>query len=148
MGIGLMDKMFKYVEKFNIEIVFDYIYIVDFFKCLFILKGDIYIFICDVLIIVIGVLVKYFGLFLEEVFKGRGVFVCVICDGFFYCNKFVVVIGGGNIVVEEVLYLVNIVSEVYLVYCCDSFCVEKILFGCLVKCVEEGKIILYIDCIV
>lgn len=140
MGLDLMVCMQVYVECFEIEVIFDYIYIVDLLQCLFKLIGDSYEYICDVLIIVIGVIVKYLGILIEEIFKGRGVFVCVICDGFFYCDQDVVVVGGGNIVVEEVLYLFNIVCKVYLVYCCDILKVEKIMQDKLFRKVVEGKI--------
>lgn len=117
----------------------------DFSKCFFIFYGDSVIYICDVLVIFIGVFVCYLGLDLEEVFKGKGVSVCVICDGFFYCNQKVVVIGGGNMVVEEVLYFVNIVKEVVVVYCREIFCLEKILQDCLMECVNNGNVILELN---
>ena len=144
-GSGLMDKMLKHAKKFNTEIVFDHIHTVDLSKCPFTLQGDIHTFTCDALIIATGASAKYLGLPSEEAFKGRGVSACATCDGFFYRNKPVAVIGGGNTAVEEALYLENIASEVHLVHRRDSFRAEKILLGRLAKRVEEGKIILHTD---
>ena len=144
-GSGLMDKMLKHAEKFNTEIVFDHIHTVDLSKRPFTLQGDIHTFTCDALIIATGASAKYLGLPSEETFKGRGVSACATCDGFFYRNKPVAVIGGGNTAVEEALYLANIASEVHLVHRRDSFRAEKILLGRLAKRVEEGKIILHTD---
>ena len=144
-GSGLMDKMLKHAKKFNTEIVFDHIHTVDLSKCPFTLQGDIHTFTCDALIIATGASAKYLGLPSEEAFKGRGVSACAACDGFFYRNKPVAVIGGGNTAVEEALYLANIASEVHLVHRRDSFRAEKILLGRLAKRVEEGKIILHTD---
>ena len=142
-GTGLMDKMLKHAEKFNTEIVFDHINKVDLSKRPFSLTGDMNTFTCDALIIATGASAKYLGLPSEEAFKGRGVSACATCDGFFYRNKPVVVIGGGNTAVEEALYLANIASEVHLVHRRDSFRAEKILLGRLQKRVEEGKIVLH-----
>ena len=142
-GTGLMDKMLKHAEKFNTEIVFDHINKVDLSKRPFSLTGDENTFTCDALIIATGASAKYLGLPSEEAFKGRGVSACATCDGFFYRNKPVVVVGGGNTAVEEALYLANIASEVHLVHRRDSFRAEKILLGRLQKRVEEGKIVLH-----
>lgn len=142
-GTSLMDKMLKHAEKFNTEIVFDHIHTVNLSKRPFTLQGDIHTFTCDALIIATGASAKYLGLPSEEAFKGRGVSACATCDGFFYRNKPVAVIGGGNTAVEEALYLANIASEVHLVHRRDSFRAEKILLGRLAKRVEEGKIILH-----
>ena len=144
-GTGLMDKMLKHAEKFNTEIVFDHINKVDLSKRPFTLTGDMNTFTCDALIIATGASAKYLGLPSEEAFKGRGVSACATCDGFFYRNKPVAVIGGGNTAVEEALYLANIASEVHLVHRRDSFRSEKILIDRLYKKVEEGKIILHTD---
>ena len=138
-----MDKMLKHAEKFNTEIVFDHINKVDLSKRPFTLTGDMNTFTCDALIIATGASAKYLGLPSEEAFKGRGVSACATCDGFFYRNKPVVVVGGGNTAVEEALYLANIASEVHLVHRRDSFRAEKILLGRLQKRVEEGKIVLH-----
>ena len=141
-GTGLMDKMLKHAEKFNTEIVFDHINKVDLSKRPFTLTGDMNTFTCDALIIATGASAKYLGLPSEEAFKGRGVSACATCDGFFYRNKPVIVVGGGNTAVEEALYLANIASEVHLVHRRDSFRAEKILLGRLQKRVE-GKIVLH-----
>lgn len=144
-GTELMNKMLKHAEKFNTEIVFDHIHTVDLSKRPFTLKGDLHTFTCDALIIATGASAKYLGLPSEEKFKGRGVSACATCDGFFYRNKPVAVVGGGNTAVEETLYLSNLASEVHLVHRRDSFRAEKILLGRLQKRIEEGKIILHTD---
>lgn len=144
-GTELVNKMLKHAEKFDTEIVFDHIHSVDLSKRPFTLVGDIQTFTCDALIIATGASAKYLGLPSEETFKGRGVSACATCDGFFYRNKPVAVVGGGNTAVEEALYLANIASEVHLVHRRDSFRAEKILLGRLAKKVEEGEIILHTD---
>lgn len=144
-GTELVNKMLKHAEKFDTEIVFDHIHSVDLSKRPFTLVGDIQTFTCDALIIATGASAKYLGLPSEETFKGRGVSACATCDGFFYRNKPVAVVGGGNTAVEEALYLANIASEVHLVHRRDSFRAEKILLSRLAKKVEEGKIILHTD---
>lgn len=147
-GTELVTKMLKHAEKFNTEIVFDHIHSVDLSKRPFTLKGDLHTFTCDALIISTGASAKYLGLPSEEAFKGRGVSACATCDGFFYRNKPVAVVGGGNTAVEEALYLANIASEVHLIHRRDSFRAEKILLGRLAKKVEEGKIILHTNRVV
>ena len=107
-GPDLMVKMQKHAEKFNTEIIFDHINSVDFSQRPFTLKGDFNTFTCDALIIATGASAKYLGLPSEEAYKGRGVSACATCDGFFYRNKPVAVIGGGNTAVEEALYLSNV----------------------------------------
>lgn len=144
-GTDLMNKMQKHAEKFNTEIIFDHIHTVDFSQRPFTLKGDFNTFTCDALIIATGASAKYLGLPSEENYKGRGVSACATCDGFFYRNKPVAVIGGGNTAVEEALYLSNIASEVHLIHRRDTFRSEKILIDRLMKKVEEGKIILHTD---
>lgn len=144
-GTELMNKMLKHAEKFETEIVFDHIHSVDLSKRPFTLKGDLNTFTRDALIIATGASAKYLGLPSEEQFKGRGVSACATCDGFFYRNKPVAVVGGGNTAVEEALYLANLASEVHLVHRRDSFRAEKILLGRLQKRIEEGKIILHTD---
>lgn len=144
-GTELMNKMLKHAEKFETEIVFDHIHSVDLSKRPFTLKGDLHTFTCDALIIATGASAKYLGLPSEELFKGRGVSACATCDGFFYRNKPVAVVGGGNTAVEEALYLANLASEVHLVHRRDSFRAEKILLGRLKKRIGEGKIILHTD---
>lgn len=144
-GTELMNKMLKHAEKFDTEIVFDHIHTVDLSQRPFTLKGDLHTFTCDALIIATGASAKYLGLPSEEKFKGKGVSACATCDGFFYRNKPVAVVGGGNTAVEEALYLANLASEVHLVHRRDSFRAEKILLGRLQKRIEEGKIILHTD---
>ncbi|MBF0784549.1 thioredoxin-disulfide reductase [Muribacter muris] len=142
-GSELMTKMQKHAEKFNTEIIFDHIQRVDLSKCPFTLYGDFNTFTCDALIIATGASAKYLGLPSEELYKGRGVSACATCDGFFYRNKPVAVIGGGNTAVEEALYLANVASQVHLIHRRDSFRSEKILIERLMQKVEEGKIILH-----
>lgn len=144
-GTELMNNMLKHAEKFDTEIVFDHIHTVDLSKRPFTLQGDVQTFTCDALIIATGASAKYLGLPSEQHFKGRGVSACATCDGFFYRNKPVAVIGGGNTAVEEALYLANIASVVHLIHRRDSFRAEKILLGRLAKKVEEGKIVLHTD---
>ena len=144
-GPELMQRMLQHAEKFETEIIFDHINRVDLSSRPFKLYGDMQTFSCDALIIATGASARYLGLPSEEVFKGRGVSACATCDGFFYRNKPVAVIGGGNTAVEEALYLANIASELHLVHRRDSFRSEKILIDRLYKKVEEGKIILHTD---
>ena len=146
-GSELMSKMQKHAEKFNTEIIFDHINSVDLSQRPFTLKGDFNTFTCDALIIATGASAKYLGLPSEEAFKGRGVSACATCDGFFYRNKPVAVIGGGNTAVEEALYLSNVASEVHLVHRRDTFRSEKILIDRLMKKVAEGKVILHTNSI-
>lgn len=142
-GTDLMNKMQKHAEKFNTEIVFDHINQVDLSQRPFKLTGDFNSFTCDALIIATGASAKYLGLPSEEHFKGRGVSACATCDGFFYRNKPVAVVGGGNTAVEEALYLSNLASQVHLIHRRDTFRSEKILLDRLMKKVEEGKIVLH-----
>lgn len=142
-GPELMQRMLQHAEKFNTEIVFDHINKVDLSSRPFKLSGDVQEFTCDALIIATGASAKYLGLDSEESYKGRGVSACATCDGFFYRNKPVAVIGGGNTAVEEALYLANVASEVHLVHRREQFRSEKILLDRLMKRVEEGKIVLH-----
>ncbi|WP_406667562.1 thioredoxin-disulfide reductase [Gallaecimonas sp. GXIMD1310] len=144
-GPLLMERMQRHAEKFNTEIVFDHIHTVDFNQRPFVLKGDSGEYSCDALIIATGASAKYLGLESETAFQGRGVSACATCDGFFYRNQKVAVIGGGNTAVEEALYLANIASEVHVVHRRDSFRAEKILVDRMMKKVEEGKIILHLS---
>lgn len=144
-GSDLMTKLQKHAEKFETEIIFDHIQQVDLSQRPFTLTGDFNTFTCDALIIATGASAKYLGLPSEEAFKGRGVSACATCDGFFYRNKPVAVIGGGNTAVEEALYLSNVASEVHLIHRRDTFRSEKILIDRLMKKVEEGKIILHLN---
>lgn len=142
-GTELMNKMQKHAEKFNTEIIFDHISQVDLSTRPFTLKGDINTFTCDALIIATGASAKYLGLPSEQAYKGRGVSACATCDGFFYRNKPVAVIGGGNTAVEEALYLSNVASVVHLIHRRETFRSEKILIDRLMKKVAEGKIVLH-----
>ncbi|WP_426357819.1 thioredoxin-disulfide reductase [Pseudocolwellia sp. HL-MZ19] len=144
-GPALMDRMQKHAEKFDTEIIFDHISEVDFSVRPFKLKGDVGSYTCDALIICTGASAQYLGLPSEEAFMGKGVSACATCDGFFYRNQKVAVVGGGNTAVEEALYLANIASEVHLVHRRDTFSSEKILADRLYKKVEEGKIVLHLD---
>ena len=142
-GPALMDRMKEHAERFETEIVFDHVNEVDFSQRPFRLKGDSGEYTCDALIISTGASAKYLGLDSEEAFKGRGVSACATCDGFFYRNQKVAVVGGGNTAVEEALYLSNIASEVHLIHRRDSFRAEKILVKRLMDKVENGNIILH-----
>ncbi|NOI28098.1 thioredoxin-disulfide reductase [Vibrio coralliilyticus] len=144
-GPALMDRMKEHAERFETEIVFDHVNEVDFSQRPFRLKGDSGEYTCDALIISTGASAKYLGLESEEAFKGRGVSACATCDGFFYRNQKVAVVGGGNTAVEEALYLSNIASEVHLIHRRDSFRAEKILVKRLMDKVENGNIILHTD---
>ena len=144
-GPGLMDRMFQHAEKFNTEIISDHINKVDLKNRPFRLFGDEQEYTCDALIIATGASARYIGLPSEEAFKGRGVSACATCDGFFYRNQKVAVVGGGNTAVEEALYLANIASEVHLIHRRDSFRSEKILIDRLMYKVNSGNIILHTD---
>ncbi|RYU71196.1 thioredoxin-disulfide reductase [Aliivibrio finisterrensis] len=144
-GPGLMEEMKAHAERFNTEIIFDHINETDFSQRPFRLKGDSGEYTCDALIISTGASAKYLGLDSEEAFKGRGVSACATCDGFFYRNQKVAVVGGGNTAVEEALYLSNIAAEVHLIHRRDSFRSEKILIDRLMDKVENGNIILHTD---
>ncbi|WP_172566929.1 thioredoxin-disulfide reductase [Vibrio fluvialis] len=144
-GPALMERMKKHAERFETEIVFDHINQVDFSQRPYRLKGDSGEYTCDALIISTGASAKYLGLDSEEAFKGRGVSACATCDGFFYRNQKVAVVGGGNTAVEEALYLSNIAAEVHLIHRRDSFRAEKILINRLMDKVENGNIVLHTD---
>ncbi len=139
-GPDLMERMRKHAEKFNTEMVFDYINAVDLKQRPFKLTGDSGEYTCDALIIATGASAQYLGLDSEEAFKGKGVSACATCDGFFYRNKDVAVIGGGNTAVEEALYLANIASHVTLVHRRDALRSEKILADRLIAKEKEGKV--------
>ena len=143
-GSGLMDDMKAHAERFQTEIITDHINKVDLSKRPFLLEGENK-YSCDALIIATGASARYLGLESEETFKGRGVSACATCDGFFYRNQKVAVIGGGNTAVEEALYLANIASEVHLIHRRTGFRSEKILLQRLQDKVESGHIILHTD---
>ncbi|CZF86341.1 thioredoxin-disulfide reductase [Grimontia marina] len=144
-GPALMERMKEHAEKFDTEIIFDHINETDLTQRPFRLKGDNGEYTCDALIIATGASAQYLGMESEENFKGRGVSACATCDGFFYRNQKVAVIGGGNTAVEEALYLSNIASEVHLIHRRDSFRAEKILVNRLMDKVENGNIVLHTD---
>ena len=141
-GPELMQRFLEHAERFNTEIVFDHIHTVDFSKRPFTLTGDSGVYTCDSLIICTGASAKYLGLESETKFMGRGVSGCATCDGFFYREQEVCVVGGGNTAVEEALYLSNIASKVYLVHRRDKFKAEAILVDKLHEKVAAGKIVL------
>lgn len=140
MGPDLMARFQKHAERFDTEMVFDHIHTTHLHEKPIRLVGDQGEYTCDALIIATGATAKYIGLPSEEAFMGKGVSACATCDGFFYRNKPVAVIGGGNTAVEEALYLANIASKVTLVHRRDTFRAEKILVDKLMARVEEGKI--------
>ena len=146
MGPELMTRMQQHAERFETEIIFDYISEVDFSVRPFKLKGDSAHYTADAIIIATGASAMYLGLDSEEAFKGKGVSACATCDGFFYRNQKVAVIGGGNTAVEEALYLSNIASEVVLVHRRDTFRAEKILQDHLMDKVNNGNITLKTNC--
>jgi len=139
-GPELMDRMLRHAERFDTEIVNDHIHTADVSVRPFRLDGDYGSYTCDALIIATGATAMYLGLPSEEAFKGRGVSACATCDGFFYRDKDVAVVGGGNTAAEEALYLSNIASKVTLVHRRDELRAEKILQGHLFEKENEGKI--------
>jgi thioredoxin reductase (NADPH) len=144
-GPELMQRFQQHAERFNTQIVFDHINQVDFSKRPFTLTGDSGTYTCDALIICTGASAKYLGLPSEEAFMGRGVSGCATCDGFFYRDQVVSVVGGGNTAVEEALYLSNIASKVHLVHRRDTFKAEAIMIDKLMEKVASGKIVLETD---
>ena len=144
-GPDLMVRMQKHAEKFDTEIIFDHINKTDLTKRPFTLYGDSGTYTCDALIIATGASAKYLGLESEQAFMGKGVSACATCDGFFYRNQKVAVIGGGNTAVEEALYLSNIASEVHVVHRRDSFRSEKILEKRLRDKAENGNVVLHLN---
>jgi len=140
MGPDLMARMQAHAERFDTEVVFDHIHGTDLSKRPFTLTGDNAQYTCDALIIATGATAKYLGIPSEDAFKGRGVSACATCDGFFYKDQDVIVVGGGNTAVEEALYLSNIARKVYLVHRRDTLRAEKIMQDKLFAKVEAGKI--------
>jgi len=139
-GPGLMERMRKHAERFGTEIINDHINSVDLSQRPFHLVGDRGAYTCDALIIATGATAKYLGLPSEQNYRGRGVSACATCDGFFFKNQKVAVVGGGNTAVEEALYLSNIAAHVTLVHRRDKLRAEKILQDQLFERVREGKI--------
>ena len=144
-GPDLMQRFLAHAERFKTEIIFDHINKVDFSQRPFTLTGDSDTYTCDSLIIATGASAKYLGLASETSFMGRGVSGCATCDGFFYRNQTVCVVGGGNTAVEEALYLSNIASKVYLVHRRDKFRAEPIMIDKVMDKVAAGKIELKVN---
>jgi len=140
MGPDLMARMQKHAERFNTEIIFDHINKAELTQRPFKLTGDSGTYTCDALIICTGASAQYLGLPSEDEFKGRGVSACATCDGFFYRDKKVAVIGGGSTAVEEALYLSHIASEVVVVHRRDQFRAEKILSDQLIQKSKTGNV--------
>ncbi len=141
-GPELMDRMLKHVERYKTEVIFDHIRDAHLSEHPFALTGDAGTYTCDALIIATGASARYLGLPSEETYKGKGVSACATCDGFFYKEKKVAVIGGGNTAVEEALYLSNIASEVTLVHRRDALRSEKILQQQLFEKEKNGNVAL------
>ncbi|MBM7061793.1 thioredoxin-disulfide reductase [Pseudomonas sp. UL073] len=142
-GPALMERMQKHAERFDTEIIYDHIHTAELQSKPFTLKGDSGTYTCDALIIATGASAQYLGLPSEESFAGKGVSACATCDGFFYRNQVVCVIGGGNTAVEEALYLSNIAKEVHLIHRRDKLRSEKILQDKLFEKAENGNIRLH-----
>jgi thioredoxin reductase (NADPH) len=138
-GPALMERMRQHAERFNTQIVNDHIHKVDFSKRPLELHGDSGVYTCDALIVATGAAAKYLGLPSEDAFRGKGVSACATCDGFFFRNQHVAVVGGGNTAVEEALYLSNIAAHVTLVHRRDKLRAEKILQDRLFERVHAGK---------
>ena len=142
-GPELMEQMKEHAERFDTKVIFDHVHTTDLSVRPFKLVGDQGTYTCDALIIATGASAKYLGLDSEEAFKGKGVSACATCDGFFYRNKEVCVVGGGNTAVEEALYLANIASKVHVIHRRDAFRSEKILSDRLLAKAAEGKVELH-----
>lgn len=147
-GPALMERMQRHAERFNTKIIFDHIQKVDLNRRPFRLEGDSHHYTCDALIIATGASAKYLGLPSETAFMGKGVSGCATCDGFFYRQQKVAVVGGGNTAVEDSLYLSNIASEVTLIHRRDKFRAEKILVDKLNAKVQNGNIRIEYDSVV
>ncbi len=139
-GPELMQRMLKHVQQYDVEVINDHINKADISVRPFVLEGDYEFYTADALIIATGATAMYLGLPSEDAYKGRGVSACATCDGFFYRDKDVAVVGGGNTAVEEALYLSNIASKVTLVHRRDELRAEKILQGQLFRKAEEGSV--------
>ncbi|GAB3382733.1 thioredoxin-disulfide reductase [Massilia agri] len=144
-GPELMQRLLQHAERFNTDIVFDHIHTTYLNEKPIRLVGDSAQYTCDALIIATGASAQYLGLPSEQAFMGKGVSACATCDGFFYRNQEVAVIGGGNTAVEEALYLAGIASKVTLIHRRDKFRAEPILVDRLMHKVSEGKIVLELN---
>ena len=147
-GPDLMNRMMEHVRKFNVEVINDHIKEANLSNNPFVLHGDYGVYTCDALIIATGANAMYLGLSSEQTFMGRGVSACATCDGFFYKNKNVAVVGGGNTAAEEALYLSNITKKVTLIHRRDALRAEKILQDQIFKKESEGRIEIKWDYIV
>src|SRR5690554_1161933 len=145
LGPDLMSRFERHAARFDTEMIFDHVHTVKLGERPFRLVGDSGEYTCDALIIATGATAKYLGLPSEEKFAGRGVSACATCDGFFYRNQEVAVVGGGNTAVEEALYLANIAEKVTLVHRRQTFRAEKIMIDKLMEKVAAGKIELALD---
>jgi thioredoxin reductase (NADPH) len=139
-GPELMQRMLEHAERFDTEVIFDHIHTVHLDQRPFVLEGDSGKYSCDAMIIATGASAKYLGLPSEEAFMGKGVSACATCDGFFYRDRKVAVIGGGNTAVEEALYLSNIASEVTVVHRRDELRAEKIMQDRLFEKERNGNV--------
>lgn len=139
-GPDLMDRMRRHAERFNTQVIFDHINTTHLLQRPFKLEGDAANYSCDALIIATGATAKYLGIPSETAFMGKGISACATCDGFFYRNQKVAVVGGGNTAVEEALYLANIASHVTVIHRRDKFRAEKILVDKLNEKVKQNKI--------
>ncbi|MDR2364325.1 MAG: thioredoxin-disulfide reductase [Zoogloeaceae bacterium] len=144
-GPELMDRLEAHARRFNTEIIFDHVHAAALTQKPFTLFGDAATYTCDALIIATGASAQYLGLASETAFMGKGVSACATCDGFFYRDKPVAVVGGGNTAVEEALYLANIARHVYMIHRRDAFRAEKIMVDRLYRKAEEGKISLILE---
>lgn len=144
-GPELMQRFLEHAERFGTNMIFDHINQVDLQQRPFTLIGDMGSYSCDALIIATGASAKYLGLPSEETFAGRGVSACATCDGFFYKDQDIAVVGGGNTAIEEALYLANIARTVTLIHRRENFRAEKIMIDRLLERVKEGKIILKLN---
>ncbi|UJC35532.1 thioredoxin-disulfide reductase [Pseudomonas aeruginosa] len=142
-GPALMTRMQQHAERFDTEIVYDHIHTAELQQRPFTLKGDSGTYTCDALIIATGASAQYLSMSSEEAFMGKGVSACATCDGFFYRNQVVCVVGGGNTAVEEALYLANIAKEVHLIHRRDKLRSEKILQDKLFDKAENGNVRLH-----
>lgn len=142
-GPALMERMQQHAQRFDTEIVYDHIHTAELQQKPFTLKGDSGTYTCDALIIATGASAQYLGMSSEEAFMGRGVSACATCDGFFYRNQVVCVVGGGNTAVEEALYLSNIAKEVHLIHRRDKLRSEKILQDKLFEKAQNGNVRLH-----
>lgn len=145
LGPDLMQRFESHAKRFNTQIILDEITQTDLQQRPFVLKSDKTTYTCDALIICTGASAQYLGLTSEQKFLGQGVSACATCDGFFYKNRNVAVVGGGNTAIEEALYLANIAKQVTLIHRRDKFRAEKIMVDKLMQKVAEGKIVLKLN---